>query len=143
MPGDPRWMIRIVQRDGLAVHGDDLKGLPLKFQVHVASAGCVRDPPELPLSGRNFNLRPHGPVHRHDLLRWLLLAATDFRTKVNTLLQIGRLRIACNGTAAYNQHTLAQPDERGKIRFHSLDHERTGHTIQYLSVALSVGVRVI
>src|SRR5216684_1164562 len=100
MTGDPRSMIRVVLRDRLAIHGDDLKGLSLKFQVHVAIRGSVRDPPELSLTGRNFNLRPHGPVHRHDLLRRLLLATTNVRTKVNALLQIGRLRIILNGTPA-------------------------------------------
>src|ERR1700732_3488516 len=136
-------MIRIVLRNGLAIHGDDLKRLSLKLQVHVAVRGSIRDPPELAFPRGNFDLRTHGAVHCHHFVRRLWLAATDLRTEVNAPLQAGRLRVGPNSTAAHKQDALWQADQSWKIGLYSLDHECAGHTIEHLLVTLSVRVRMI
>src|SRR5258708_32684516 len=143
MTGGTRSMIRVVTGDGLAIHGDDLKDLSLKFQVHVAIRGSIHKTPELALTRSDFNLRPHGPVHRHDLLWSLWLPTTNIRPEFNALLQIGRPSVVCNRAATHNEDALRQTGQRREIGFYSFDHDRAGHTIQHLSVALAMRVRVV
>src|ERR1700694_2654939 len=143
MIGDTRSMIWVVMGDGLAIHGDDFKALTLKLQVHVAIRGSVYEAPELALTRSDFNLRPHGPVHRHDLVWRLWFCATNVRTEFNALLQSGRLRVVRNGTATHSQDALRQAGDRREIGFYPLDHERAGHTVEHLPVALSMRVRVV
>src|ERR1700682_495450 len=94
---DSRWMLRIVQGNRLTVHGDNLEGFSLELEVQIAIRRSVCNSPELLLSMRNLNLRPHGPVHRHDLVRRLVFATASLRTEVNSVRQIGRLGIFLKG----------------------------------------------
>src|SRR6267378_1525463 len=108
MTGDTRSMIGIVTCDGRAIHGDDFKHLTLKLQVHVAIRGGVHNAPELAFTRSDFNLWPHGSVHREDLFWSLWLRNTSIRTEFNAAFQIGRLRIVLNGTATNYQDAFWQ-----------------------------------
>src|ERR1700730_5490746 len=144
MIGDTRSMIGVVLGDGHPVHGDNFNRLPLQLQVHVAIRGSIHETPELALTWSVFNWRPHGPVHRKALFGCLWLPATNRRREGNALLQIGRLRVTRNGTATHNQDALRQTGQKPwKVGFYSLDHERAGHAVEYLPVALPMRVRVV
>ncbi len=63
---------------------------------------------------------PNESVHREDFLRRLLLATAHVRTKVNALLQLGRLRVVRNGASADNQNPFRKAGERREIGLYSL-----------------------
>src|SRR6267378_2788896 len=108
MIGDMRSMMGVVLRDGHPVHGNDFKRLTLKLQVQIAVRGSVHETPELALARSDFNLRPYGPVHRHDFLWRLWLSTTSIRAKINALLQCSRVTVVRNRTATHNQDAFRQ-----------------------------------
>src|SRR5438132_6166711 len=102
MIGDTRPMIGVVQRERHSVHGHDFERLTLKLQIQITIRGSIHETPELALARSDFNLRPHGTIHRKDLFWLLWLPTTHVRTEFNALLQLGRLRIVRNGASADN-----------------------------------------
>src|SRR5260370_37831692 len=101
-------MIGVMLRDGHPVHCNDFKRLPLKLKVEIAIRGSIHETPKLALTESDFNLRPHRSVQREDFFWRLWLRTTNIRTEFNAMLQISRLRVVHNGTAAHNQHALRQ-----------------------------------
>src|ERR1700730_12043980 len=99
-------MIGVMQSEGHPVHGNDLKRPAFNLKVKIAISGRIHKTPKLALARSDFNLRAHGTVQREDFIWRLWLCTTNIRTKINAMLQISRLRIIRNGTAAHNQHAL-------------------------------------
>jgi len=136
-------MIGVMLRDGLAIHGNDFKRLTLKLKVEIAIRGSIHKTPKLALTRSDFNLRPHGSVHRKDFFWRLGLSAASIRPELNALYQIGRPRAPSNGTATHNQDLFWHPSEFRVIGFDSFDHQRAGHAVQHLLVALAMRVNYV
>src|SRR6202008_829989 len=109
----------------------------------IAVRGSIHKSPKLAFARCDFNLGSYRAVHGHDLLWRLWLGTTNIRTEINALFQFGRLWIAKNGTAPHNHGAFPQASQGRKIRFDALDHDRSGHAVKGLPVALSMGMRMI
>src|SRR5207245_11437581 len=57
--------------------------------------------------------------------------------------EIGRFQIMLNVPPAHNDHALTESPHFGRITLHSLDDDRSRHSVQYLAVTLTVWMSVI
>jgi len=79
MIGSARWMVGIMVGNGHAVERNNFQRLIVEVKVHITVRGCIHDPPELPLTRGNRNVRTDSAVHGNDFFRRFGAAAADIR----------------------------------------------------------------
>src|SRR5437870_6219254 len=139
----PRRMFRIAVGKRHPVKRHDFKCLSIELQVQITICRGIHDAPKLPLVRRNFDSRANCPIHGKDFLDCLRFSPTSLSRDFNVLPEFSCIRIMLYGTAAHNEHTLTESPHFGRITLHSLDDDRSRHSVQYLAVTLTMWMSVI